>query len=170
MAEADGPSAGQHIVLVKRVIGLPGDHIHLRGGVVYLNGVAQDEPQAAKPTLANYDAYRDDFPALPGLGVRGVTAEWGVDLASHLQGDDMVVPPDSYFMMGDNRTISLDSRYWGFVPRANLIGRPLFVYWSFMTPNGQDEAPLSEQARFTMHEIVHFFDESRWGRTLQVVR
>src|ERR1700761_4762251 len=57
---------GEQRILVKRVVGVPGDHIHLKGGVVYLNGVAQNEPQAARPTAANYDSYRDDFPSLPG--------------------------------------------------------------------------------------------------------
>jgi signal peptidase I len=157
---------GQQMTLVKRVIGIPGDRIHLRGGIVYLNGVAQNEPQAAKPTAAEYDAYRDDFPSLTGSGVFGVTAEWAVDLPRHVEGDDLVVPPGHYFMMGDNRTHSLDSRYWGFVPRANLIGRPLFVYWSFVTPSGLDTASTAEQMSFALHEVVHFFDETRWRRTL----
>ncbi|MHB1958233.1 MAG: S26 family signal peptidase [Acidobacteriaceae bacterium] len=68
--------------------------------------------------------------------------------------------------MGDNRNNSSDSRYWGFVPRANIVGRPLFVYWSIVMPeSGVDEAPLSERAESTMHEIVHFFDRTRWRRT-----
>ena len=56
---------------------------------------------------------------------------------SHVEGDDIVVPPNSYFAMGDNRDLSYDSRYWGFVPRKNLIGRPMFIYWSFITPADQ---------------------------------
>jgi signal peptidase I len=156
---------------VKRVIGVPGDRIHLRRGVVYLNGVAQDEPQAAKPTNANYDAYRDNFPSFPPAENFGVTAEWSVELPGHVVGEDLVVPPGSYFVMGDNRTNSLDGRYWGFVPRASIVGRPLFVYWSFrMSEQSEmDKRSLSEKVSSTMHEVVHFFDETRWRRTFHVV-
>jgi signal peptidase I len=158
---------GEHLILVKRVIGVPGDRIHLRRGIVYLNGVAQNEPQAGKPTYANYDSYRDDFPSIPPSGVPRVTAEWSLDLPTHIMSGDLVIPNDSYFVMGDNRTNSLDGRYWGFVPRSNLIGRPLFVYWSFEMPNDQNEkTALSDRASYTVHQLVHFFDETRWRRTL----
>jgi signal peptidase I len=158
---------GEQLTLVKRVIGIPGDRIHLRDGIVYLNGVAQSEPQAAKIDFSNYDTYRDNFPSESGLGIPGVTAEWAVDLPTHIQGGDLVVPPDHYFVMGDNRPKSLDGRYWGFVPRANVIGRPLFVYWSFETPDVQMyKTSAAEQASFTLHEVLHFFDETRWRRTL----
>jgi signal peptidase I len=161
---------GEHTILVKRVIGVPGDRIHLRHGIVYLNGVAQNEPYAARPTYANYDPYRDDFPSIPPSGIYNVTAEWSLDLPTHIQGEDLVVPPDSYFVMGDNRTISLDGRYWGLVPRSNLIGRPLFVFWSFKTPEDLDKTAMTERASFTLHEIVHFFDETRWSRTFHRVQ
>ncbi len=164
-------SNGEHIPLVKRVIGIPGDRIHLRNGIVYLNGVAQDEPQAAKPTAANYDPYVDDFPAIDPASEPGVTAGWSVSLPSHIQGEDLVVPPRSYFAMGDNRTNSLDSRYWGFVPRQNIIGRPLFVYWSIAIPeSGIDEVPLSQRTESTIHEFIHFFDETRWSRTFHRIQ
>jgi signal peptidase I len=161
---------GQELILVKRVIGVPGDRIHLRRGIVYLNGLAQNEPQAAKITSANYDPYRDDFPSIPAANIPRVTAEWSLDLPSHVQGEDLVVPPDTYFVMGDNRANSLDGRYWGLVPRANLIGRPLFVYWSFKTLDDQiNKTSLSERAGFTLHQITHFFTDTRWSRTLHAV-
>lgn len=163
-------ATGEHMPLVKRVIGIPGDRIHLRRGIVYLNGVAQNEPYAAKPTYANYDPYRDDFPSIPPADIPGITAEWSLDLPTHIHGEDLVVPPDSYFVMGDNRTNSLDGRYWGLVPRSNLIGRPLFVYWSFVTSQDQMyKTKPSEQASFTLHQITHFFDDTRWRRTLHRV-
>ena len=159
---------GEHDILVKRVIGLPGDRIHLRNGVVYRNGVALHEPYAAMPTSANYDPYNDNFPAIPAEQGRNVLASWTVDLPSHIQGEDLVVPPGYYFMMGDNRTNSVDSRYWGLVPRANLIGRPLFVYWSFETPEDQQyKTSASETTSFALHQFLHFFDETRWSRTLK---
>lgn len=157
---------GKHIFFVKRVIGIPGDHIHLRGGIVYLNGVAQNEPEVTKPTEANYDAYVNDFPSVDPATEPGVTAEWSVKLPTYIHGGDLVVPAGNYFAMGDNRDNSLDSRYWGFVPQANIVGRPLFVYWSIVMPeSGVDETPLSERAGSTLHEFIHFFDETRWKRT-----
>lgn len=163
---------GEHIPLVKRVIGIPGDRIHLRNGIVFLNGLPQDEPQAAKPNAANYDPYVNDFPSIDPASEPEVTAEWSVSLPDHIQGGDLIVPPGSYFAMGDNRTNSIDSRFWGFVPRQNIIGRPLFVYWSIAMPqeSGIDEAPLSERAESTLHEFVHFFDETRWSRTFHRIQ
>ena len=160
---------GEHLYLVKRVIGIPGDHIHLVNGTVYLNGVAQNEPQAQVAT-ETYD-YRDDFPAVPPPPFGDVTAEWALDLPNHIQNGDLVVPPGSYFAMGDNRPNSLDSRYWGFVPRQNIVGRPLFVYWSFVTPENQYERTgISDRAAFIGHIILHFFDQTRWRRTLHLVK
>jgi signal peptidase I len=161
---------GQEMILVKRVIGIPGDRIHLRHGIVYLNGVAQNEPRTAKITAANYDPYRDDFPSIPSTNVFGVTAEWSLDLPSHIQGEDLIVPPDSFFVMGDNRPNSLDGRYWGFVNRANLIGRPLFVYWSFKTPDDQnDKTSLADKTAFALHQLTHFFSDTRWNRTFHPI-
>lgn len=159
---------GEYPILVKRVIGLPGDRIHLRHGIVYLNGIAQNEPQAAKPTASNYNSFRDDFPAIPASGDPEATSSWALNLPEHIYGGDLVVPPDFYFVMGDNRTNSLDSRYWGFVPRANLIGRPLFVYWSFeMSEDQQYKTSTADKTTFAVHQLLHFFDETRWSRTLK---
>jgi signal peptidase I len=161
---------GEHIILVKRVIGVPGDRIHLRRGIVYLNGLEQVEPRAAKPSAANYDPYRDDFPSIPSANIPGVTAQWSLDLPTHIHGLDLVVPPDSFFVMGDNRINSLDGRYWGLVPCANLIGRPLFVYWSFKTSEDQIyKTSFSEKISFTLYQLTHFFTETRWSRTLHTI-
>lgn len=164
--EADGTED----TLVKRVVGLPGDRIHLRGGVLYVNGVAQHEPYAAMPTAADANPYRDNFPLVPAANVPGVTATWALELPQHIEGDDLVVPADSYFMMGDNRPNSLDSRYWGFVKRENLVGRPLFIYWSIATPEENGEPGLAEQASILLRHLTHFVSDTRWRRTFRVVR
>jgi signal peptidase I len=164
-------SNGEHLFLVKRVIGLPGDRIHLREGVVYRNGVALSEPYAAPPPYPDYQPYRDDFPAVPPGESGDVTAEWAEALPSHIQGGDLVVPPGMYFCMGDNRTVSLDGRFWGFVPRANIVGRPMFVYWSFDTPESQQyKTSMSDLVGWVLHETIHFFDGTRWRRTLHLVK
>ena len=168
------------LILVKRCIGLPGDRIHLRKGVVYLNGVAQNEPYAGMPRDdGNYEdayaPYRDDFPSdLAGIQQQAIgnnAALWAEELPSHIQGDDLVVPPGTVFAMGDNRTQSLDGRYWGFVPQQNILGRPMFVYWSFKTPSDQeDKTGFGERIAFMFHVVIHIFDGTRWSRTFHVIR
>jgi len=166
--ETSGPHPAEHRTLVKRVVAIPGDRIHLRHGIVYLNGVAQNEPFATRPNYATYTPYVDEFPSIDPSTQPGVTAEWAAMLPDYLRNGDVVVPPGKYFAMGDNRDNSLDSRYWGFVPRENILGRPLFVYWSIDTPEADDDGtPLSGRAQSMLHEAMHFFDETRWRRTLR---
>lgn len=158
------------LFLVKRVIGIPGDHIHLEHGVVYLNGKAQNQPFATLPSEDGnpndeYYPYRDDFPAVSPPPDSEVTATWAVNLPTHIQNGNLVVPPGDYFAMGDNRMVSLDSRYWGFVHRQDIIGRPLFVYWSFITsPDQEDKTTMADQIEFMGHVVIHFFDQTRWHR------
>lgn len=165
----DPHDAGTYVV--KRIMGLPGDHIHLRNGVVYRNGEALNEPYIDHDG-DNFDPYRNSFPAVPPSDEYGVYPNWIVDSQKYIQGDDIVVPPDHYFAMGDHRSVSLDSRYWGFIPKQNVIGRPMFIYWSFETPEGQyRKTEWSDRIFFFLGKVVlHFFDETRWKRTLQVVR
>jgi signal peptidase I len=164
----------QGLFVVKRIMGIPGDRIHLRDGEVYRNGQKLDEPYVRhKQQDTNpYRDYRDNFPALPPSDLYGVRNEkWQQEFRSHVEGDDIVVPPNSYFAMGDNRDVSYDSRYWGFIPRKNVIGRPMFIYWSFTTPPDQYQMrSAGDRLSFLAHIIIHFFDETRWSRTLKVVR
>lgn len=163
------------LILVKRVIGIPGDRIHLANGVVVLNGVPQAEPHK----LSNdpdeprppYIPYRDEFPSVAPTGADGLTEVWAQELATNVQNGDIVVPPGKVFAMGDNRHNSLDGRYWGFVPDENIMGRPMFVYWSFNTPADQEEkTSMGDRIAFLFHVVIHIFDGTRWSRTLHVIR
>lgn len=158
------------LYVVKRVIGVPGDKLHLRDGVVYRNGEPLTEPYVIHK-VRDYNPYRDNFPAVPAIQASAqVSPEWPVQVGVLKEGDDLVVPPDSYFGMGDNRDESYDSRYWGFIPRENIIGRPLFVYWSFETPADQwQKTEMSDRIQFLGHVALHFFDETRWRRMFHLV-
>jgi signal peptidase I len=170
--ELDADGKPTIMFLVKRLIGVPGDHIHLRNGIVIVNGVAQSQPHAQPTTPENYQEFLDEFPSVaPYPTPGGATERWAVDFPSHVENGDLVVPPGKYFMMGDNRHNSLDSRYWGFVPRENIVGRPLFNYWSFNTPEHQyEETGLASNIAWMGHVALHFFTETRWKRTLHPVR
>jgi len=94
-----------------------------------------------------------------------------VQMQTFVEGDDLVVPPGKYFAMGDNRDVSRDSRYWGFVPRENVIGRPMFIYWSFQTPPNQYlQKSFADRFKFLAHTVIRFFDQSRWNRTFRLIR
>lgn len=169
--DPDANGQPQYLHLVKRLIGVPGDHIHLRDGIVIVNGVAQDEPHAQPTTPDNYRDYLDNFPMVPMTPDLGATEAWSVAMPNFMEGADLVVPPGMYFMMGDNRHNSLDSRFWGFVPRANIEGRPLFNYWSFRTPESEyEKTGAASNVAWLAHVALHFFTETRWSRTLHVIR
>jgi signal peptidase I len=161
-----------HLILVKRLIGVPGDHIHLRNGVVILNGVAQSEPYAQPTTQENHQQWLDEFPSITPDSEPGnfIPEEWVVDFPNHVVNGDLVVPPGQYFMMGDNRHNSADSRFWGFVPRENIMGRPLFCYWSFEATQDDLEKPgLGHKIAWMGHVALHFFGDTRWNRTMRTV-
>lgn len=160
------------LYVVKRIIGTPGDRIHLRDGAVYRNNEKLDEPYLIHQGAGeSYNPYRDNFPAIPPSDYNNVVPEWQLTMRQYIQGDDLVVPANHYFAMGDNRNVSYDSRYWGFIPRENVIGRPMFIYWSFETPpNEYLETGLGQRLGILFHKVIHFFDETRWQRTLRIVR
>ncbi len=149
---------------VKRCMGVPGDHIKLVNKEVYLNGKKLVEPYVYHKT-EYIESYRDNFPSEPNVHVYDPAQDM---LEHHVVNGEVVVPPDSYFAMGDNRDSSLDSRYWGFVPRDNIIGKPLIIYWSYDAPT---EA-LSNPTIGVDHLIdllEHFFTKTRWSRTFRLV-
>jgi signal peptidase I len=149
---------------VKRVIGVPGDRIHMVDKQVYRNGQKLNEPY--KYLKTDYiDPYRDNFPSSPSMQV----LETGLEMLSRNVVDgEVVVPPNSYFAMGDNRDSSLDSRYWGFVPRENIVGKPLIIYWSYdATTEALSGPTISIDHMFDL--VQHFFTKTRWRRTFMLV-
>ncbi len=163
------------LILVKRAIAIGGDRLHLEHGVVYVNGIAQREPYAIQPDdtargALPYEPYRDEFPRTPPPEVQ-LTSVWREELPSHVHDGDLLVPQGMVFAMGDNRTHSADSRFWGLVPVANIEGRPMFNYWSIRMPEMDDlQTSVSQQTGQLFHELTHIFPETRWSRTLHVTR
>ncbi|SNT14346.1 signal peptidase I [Granulicella rosea] len=154
--------------LVKRVVGMPGDRLHLHDNKVYINGSPLAESYAVYRPSAP-DAFRDNFPRMQNADP-SVDAQWWIRMRGLLDHGDLIVPADNYFVMGDNRNDSEDSRYWGFVPRELIVGKPLLVYFSLRETNDEDaddDAPKPAPAVKTNRNPFAF---ARWGRTFQVVR
>ena len=159
---------GEHFV--KRVIGLPGDRVRVFHRQVFVNGEAVKEP-FVRHSYPEQLRPGDDFPPSPSEDLSGATGRWSRQIQNYVQNGELVVPPDELFVMGDNREQSWDSRFWGFVPRGLISGRPLLIYWSFETP--RDEyvyTSLGDRLSQTFDLIVHFFTKTRWRRTFQFVR
>ena len=149
---------------VKRVIGVPGDRIRLENKQLIRNGERISEPYKVHKT-EYIDSYRDNFPSTPYLPVSEGAIEM---LEKHTKGNEIIVPEKSYFVMGDNRDNSLDSRFWGFVPRGNVIGKPLIIYWSYDT--------TTDRLAGSIFNIEHIFDlvrnfgtKTRWRRTFKLI-
>jgi signal peptidase I len=114
----------RHQTFVKRVIGVAGDRIRISNKIVYRNGAALNEPYAVLKT--DYlDAYRDNFPSALEVPPYAPAGEM---LKNHVLNGEVVVPEGKYFVLGDNRDLSMDSRYWGFIGSGDLIGKPLLIY------------------------------------------
>jgi len=156
----------QHFV--KRVVGVPGDRVRLVNKQVLVNGVPLKEPYAHFTRPAN-DLFRDSFPRLDVAP--GETPEWWLQLRKLVEDGQLIVPQGYYFVMGDNRDDSYDSRYWGFVPLANIIGRPLLIYWSVQGSEGEMTTPssLGERLYHFAYVVTHIFQITRWNRTLRLV-
>lgn len=151
---------------VKRVIGVPGDRVRIERKSVYVNGRCLEEPYVYFKT-GFYDPYRDDFPNYPpnSIVLRGGREM----LRDHVVDGELVVPPGHYFALGDNRDSSLDSRYWGFVPRENIVGKPLVIYWSYdATTQALSGSGFSPGHLLDLFQ--HFFTKTRWSRTFMLIR
>jgi signal peptidase I len=150
---------------VKRAIGVAGDRIRVVNKRLELNGKFPDEPYVYHKT-EYVDSYRDNFPSEPN----GHVAPAAMDmLVNHVTNGDVVVPPGYVFAMGDNRDSSLDSRYWGFVPRENIIGKPVVIYWSYDAPTDALVSP-SLTLDHIRDLVMHFPTKTRWRRTFHLIR
>jgi signal peptidase I len=159
--------------LIKRVIGLPGDHLRLHAGQVLINGHALSEPYAIyRPSPP--DNFRDNFPRLQSADPE-IDSHWWIRMRSLIDNGELIIPTGNYFVMGDNRNDSDDSRYWGFVPREAIVGKPLLIYFSLQQDSPDDASILTpeaiaEQRRRHAGRIDSLVDFARWGRTFQIVR
>ena len=158
----------QHFV--KRVVGIPGDHIRLVDRKAYVNGVPLQEPYVRYTSLV-HDVFRDEFPRL-NLSVAGLEGSWWLQMQKLVEDGQLIVPEGHYFVLGDNRDESLDSRYWGFVPRENVIGRPLLIYWSVRDVT--EEMPVASSPGDKLfhfaYSATHLFQITRWDRTFRLVK
>src|SRR6202167_469119 len=152
---------------VKRVVGVPGDHIKIIDQQVYRNGKKLVEPYTVHKNPYP-DSFRDNFPnSEPNLMLLDRARDM---LANNVVNGEVVVPPDSFFAMGDNRDNSLDSRYWGFVPRGNIIGKPLIIYWSYnASTESLASSSVNNLASHFLDLAEHFFTKTRWDRTFRLI-
>lgn len=138
--------------LVKRLIGMPGDTLYMREGLVYVNGMSQRQGYAAASNPKG-----DPHETSPLMDWQHKIELAGTRFGppprtpTHDHWGPLLIPSGHYFMMGDNRYFSKDGRYWGVVPRANVRGRPMFIYYSYV-PKGESDRPVS------------FITDIRWSR------
>jgi signal peptidase I len=161
-----------HPFLVKRVVGIPGDRLRIEDGRVFVNGVQQNEPYATFEAAAS-NPFRDDFPAQENTDPE-VEPKWWPQMQSLTHNGELVVPQGKYFVLGDNRNHSLDSRYWGFVARSQIVAGPLVIYFSLSRPSTTDVQQVTPQGaddklghdRELASRLTGF---ARWKRIFHVV-
>jgi signal peptidase I len=159
----------QHFV--KRVVGMPGDRLKIVERTVYVDGVPLEEDFTIQQRPPLPGSFQDNFPPSMNYIPYSIDNGWDREIALWTEGDELLIPPDKYFVMGDNRDNSQDSRYWGFVDRKNVIGRPLLIYWSFNSraPNSRF-SPETATPASAWDNLLRFFSRARWGRLLHLVR
>jgi signal peptidase I len=163
--QADEDSLGRDPTptLVKRLVGVPGDTLYMRNGMLYRNGLEQRQGFAA---AQNWKGSPDErtwhFDWQHQIEIKG--SRFGAPPANptHDNWGPLLIPPNRYFMMGDNRYCSKDGRYWGLVPRENFRGRPMFIYYSYRS--SPSDAESGDCNPDTSDRILPFITDIRWGR------
>jgi len=136
--------------LVKRLVGTPGDTLHMRKGLLYVNGIAQRQGFGiAPPDSAMGTAVSPLFDWQKRIGLRSSRFGSAPSQPTLDNWGPIIVPSKSLFMMGDSRYNSKDSRYWGFVPRENVRGKPLFVYYSYNADDSDRPMPYITDIRWS---------------------
>jgi signal peptidase I len=157
-----------HPYLVKRVVGVPGDRLRIEGGRVIVNGQTLEEPYAVfEPSTPN--ASLDGFPAEVYSDPQ-VDLDWWRQMRSLTHDGELVVPAGEYFVLGDNRNHSDDSRFWGFVPRGAIVARPLVIYFSLARPSTTDLQQAADDRLGHDRELsARLTGFARWKRIFLVV-
>jgi signal peptidase I len=162
----------EHQHFVKRVIGLPGDRVKVVDQLVYVNGKMLNEPYVVHDPSARYDPLNYNFPPSPSqMIVSQLQPEWAQEMRSFVKGSEIVVPPGKYFAMGDNRDQSWDSRFWGFVDRDAIMGRPFLIYWSVEAKSNDYTGESTFWSRLVgvFDTLAHLPSRTRWSRMLHTV-
>jgi signal peptidase I len=155
----------QHFV--KRVIGVPGDHVRLINKHVYVNGVKQDDDYATFNWWQR-DKFRDNFPN-GGFFADKIASKWFIQAQKLVEDGQLIIPEGTYFVLGDNRDDSYDSRYWGLVPAENVVGRPLLIYWSMDPwPANSGEEASSGKLSTLAYSAIHAVKGLRWKRMFRI--
>lgn len=159
-----------HSHYVKRVIGVPGDRIRIENARVYVNGRLLNEPYVIhSPSME--DPFDVNFPPKDPYAYETLLRpEWAAVIGDYIHDGEIVVPPDHYFVMGDNRDDSADSRYWGFVDRDAIMGRPIVIYWSVdATSQDYDDNGVVGTLYGIYESVLHIRTDTRWHRFLREV-
>ena len=160
-----------HPYYVKRAIGLPGDRIKIVNQTVYIDGAPLKEPYAYHDPSIPYDPFAANFPPRnieefdPSM-----RPEWAAQILSYVHNGELVLPPGKYFAMGDNRDDSSDSRYWGFVDREGILGRPIVIYWSVQSSEADSGGgSLGAEVLDMLDALIHLPARTRGDRILRRV-
>jgi signal peptidase I len=160
-----------HTHYVKRVIGLPGDHLKISDQRVFVNGKLLTEPYVVHDSAAGYDPLNYNFPPQNiQLYSSPLVPEWAREIRKYVEDGEIVVPPGKYFAMGDNRDHSSDSRYWGFVDRDAIMGRPFLIYWSVEASSADyNSSTFFRRLAGIFDTLLHLPTRTRWSRMLHTV-